>query len=256
MSWWKLFPLEGKTALVTGGSRGIGRAIAELFADAGADVIVSSRTQADLNSVADAIRTWGRRAEAIAADVGKVDDVANLIAEVARRGLAVDILVNNAGIMPVLDGSFSQATPAFWQHVLDVNLRAPFLLSIGVGRSMADRGSGVIINLSTVAAAKPAPSLGPYCVSKAGLNTLTQVLAKELGPKGVRVNTLACGLVASAIGDVTIKNAEAHAFVLEMTPLGRHGQPQEVASAALYLASGAGSFTTGATLVVDGGISA
>jgi NAD(P)-dependent dehydrogenase (short-subunit alcohol dehydrogenase family) len=256
MSWWRLFSLEGKTAFVTGGSRGIGRAIAELFADAGADVIVSSRTQADLNLVADAIRTRGRRADAIAADVGKVEDVTNLLAEVARRGLAVDILVNNAGIMPVLDRSFSQATLAFWQHVIDVNLRAPFLLSIGLGRRMAERGSGAIINVSTVAASKPAPSLGPYCVSKAALNTLTQVLAKELGPKGVRVNTLACGLVESAIGDVTIKNAEAHAFVLEMTPLGRHGQPREIAPAALYLASNAGAFTTGSTLVVDGGISA
>ena len=178
------------------------------------------------------------------------------VAEVARRRLAVDVLVNNAGIMPVLDGPFSEATIEFWQHVMNVNLRGPFLLSTRFGRGMAERGSGAIINVSTIAASRPAPPLGPYCVSKAGLNTLTQVLAKELGPKGVRVNTLACGLVESAIGDVTINNAEAHAFVLEMTPLGRHGQPQEIASAALYLASNAGSFTTGATLVVDGGNSA
>jgi NAD(P)-dependent dehydrogenase (short-subunit alcohol dehydrogenase family) len=168
----------------------------------------------------------------------------------------VDVLVNNAGIMPVVDGPFSEETAESWHHVMDVNLRGPFLLSIRLGRGMAQRGSGAIINVSTVAASRPAPSLGPYCVSKAELNTLTQVLAKELGPQGVRVNTFSCGLVESAIGDVTIKNAEAHAFVLEMTPLGRHGQPQEIAAAALYLASNAGSFTTGTALVVDGGISA
>jgi NAD(P)-dependent dehydrogenase (short-subunit alcohol dehydrogenase family) len=256
MSWWKRFSLDGKTALVTGGSRGIGRAIAELFAEAGAHVVVSSRNRADLHPVVEDIRARGGRADMIAADVGKVEEIENLLAELARHGHAVDVLVNNAGIMPVLDHPFSEATPVSWHHVMDVNLRGPFLLSIRLGRSMAERGAGAIINVSSVAASRPAPSLGPYCVSKAGLNTLTQVLAKELGPKGVRVNALACGLVESAIGDVTIKNAEAHAFVLEMTPLGRHGQPQEIASAALYLASNAGSFTTGTVLVVDGGISA
>jgi dehydrogenase/reductase SDR family member 4 len=256
MSWWKLFSLEGKTALITGGSRGIGRAIAELFAEAGAHVIVSARTRADLDAVTDGIRARGGKAEAIAADVGKVEDVEQLIAELARRGLTVEILVNNAGIMPVLDGPFSEATVESWRHVMDVNLRGPFLLSIRLGRRMAERGSGAIINVGTVAASRPAPSLGPYCVSKAELNTLTQVLAKELGPTGVRVNTLVCGLVESAIGDVTIKDDELYALVLDNTPLRRHGQPREIAAAALYLASNAGSFTTGAALVVDGGISA
>lgn len=256
MSWWNLFSLEGKTALVTGGSRGIGRAIAELFAATGARVVLSSRTQADLDPVAASIRARGGRADVIVADVGKIDEVESLLAELTRRDLAVDILVNNAGIMPVVEGSFSEATPESWHHVMDVNLRGPFLLSVRLGQRMAERGTGAIINVSSVAATRPAPSLGPYCVSKAGLNTLTQVLAKELGPRGVRVNTLACGLVQSAIGDVTIQNPEAHAFVLENTPLGRHGQPQEIAAAALYLASNAGGFTTATALVVDGGISA
>lgn len=256
MNWWKLFSLEGKTALVTGGSRGIGRAIAELFADAGALVIVSSRTRADLDPVAEGIRARGGRADTIATDVGNVQDVEDLVAELARRGHAVDILVNNAGIMPVLEGAFAEATLADWRTVMDVNLRAPFLLSIRLGRSMAARGSGAIINVSSVAASRPAPALGPYCVSKAELNTLTHVLAKEFGPRGVRVNTLSCGLVESAIGDVTIRDDKTYAFVLDNTPLRRHGQPREIAAAALYLASGAGSFTTAATLVVDGGISA
>ena len=120
---------------------------------------------------------------------------------------------------------------------------------------MAERGSGAIINVSSTGAYHATPPLGSYCVSKSGLNTLTQVLAKEFGPKGVRVNTIVCGLVESAMGDWTIKNEAAYAFVLQTTPLGRHGQPREIASVALFLASEAASFTTGAAIFVDGGVS-
>jgi NAD(P)-dependent dehydrogenase (short-subunit alcohol dehydrogenase family) len=256
MQWWEMFSLKGKTALITGGSRGIGRATAELFAEAGAQVIVSSRNRADLDTVAAGIRERGGQAHAIPAHMGKIEEVEHLIAELERRGLAVDVLVNNGAISPVLKGTFCDTTLEYWEKVLEVNLTGPFLLSTRLGQRMAERGTGAIINVSSTSAYHTTPVLGSYCVSKAGLNTLGQILAKEFGPKGVRVNTIVCGLVESAMGDWTMKNEKAYAFVLQSTPLGRHGVPKEIASVALFLASGAASFTTGATLFVDGGISA
>lgn len=256
MSWWELISLEGKTALVTGGSRGIGQAIAELFAEAGAQVIVSSRNRADLEAVAAGICERGGQAHAIPAHMGKIQEVENLIAELERRGLTVDVLVNNGAISPLLKGTFCDTTLEYWEKVLEVNLTGPFVMSTRLGQRMAERGSGAIINVSSVSAGHRTPLLGSYCVSKIGLNTLGQILAKEFGPKGVRVNTIACGLVESAMGDWTIKDETRYAFVLGNTPLGRHGVPRELASVALFFASGAASFTTGATLFVDGGISA
>lgn len=253
MTWWSRFSLEGRTALITGGSRGIGRATAELFAQAGAQVIVSSRNGADLEQVAAAIRASGGRAEAIPAHVGRVEDVEALLAELGRRALQVDILVNNAAISPLMKESFSGTSIEAWQKVMDVNLRGPFLLASRLGRAMAERGSGAIINVSSTGAMRSSPLIGAYCVSKSALNTLTEVFAKEFGPRGVRVNTLTCGLVETAMGDWTIKNEEAYKFCLSLTPLARHSQPDEIAYAALFLASQAGSFVTGENLVVDGG---
>jgi len=255
MPWWELFSLKDKTALITGGSRGIGRATAELFAEAGAQVIVASRNRADLEAVAAGIRERGGQAHAVPTHLGKIDEVTNLLTELERRGLAVDVLVNNGAISPLLKGTFCDTTLEYWEKVLGVNLTGPFLLSTRLGQRMAERGSGAIINVSSVTAYHPTPLLGSYCVSKAGLNTLAQILAKEFGPKGVRVNTIACGLVESAMGDWTIKNETSYAFMMQNTPLVRHGLPREIASVALFLASGAASFTTGATLFVDGGVS-
>jgi NAD(P)-dependent dehydrogenase (short-subunit alcohol dehydrogenase family) len=256
MQWWKMFSLKGKTALITGGSRGIGRATAELFAEAGAQVIVSSRNRADLDTVAAGIRERGGHAHAIPAHMGKIEEVENLIAELERRGLTVDVLVNNGAISPLLKGTFCDTTLEYWEKVLEVNLTGPFVLSTRLGRAMAERGGGAIVNVSSTTAYHTTPLLGSYCVSKAGLNTLAQVLAKEFGPQGVRVNTIACGLVETAMGDWTIKNEKSYAFMMQHTPLARHGLPKEIASVALFLASGAASFTTGATLFVDGGVSA
>lgn len=253
MGWWNRFSLDGKTALVTGGSRGIGASVAELFAQAGARVVVASRNGADLEQVAAAIRASGGRAEAIPAHVGRIEDVEALLAELGRRALHVDILVNNAGISPLMKESFSGTSPELWQKVMDVNLRGPFLLGARLGRAMAERGSGSIINISSTGATRTTPLIGAYCVSKSALNTLTEVFAKEFGPRGVRVNTITCGLVETAMGDWTIRNERAYEFCLSMTPLGRHAQPHEIAYAALFLASGAASFVTGANLAVDGG---
>lgn len=256
MQWWETFSLKGKTALITGGSRGIGRGIAELFAEAGAQVIVSSRNRADLETVAAGIRERGGHAHAIPAHMGKMEEIERLMAELERRELAVDVLVNNGAISPLLKGTFCDTTLEYWEKVLEVNVTGPFLLSTRLGRKMAERGSGAIINISSVSAAHPTPLLGAYCVSKTGLNTLAQVLAKEFGARGVRVNTIAVGLVESAMGDWTMKDEERYKLVLDNTPLARHGVPREIASVALFFASDAASYTTGATLFVDGGVSA
>jgi NAD(P)-dependent dehydrogenase (short-subunit alcohol dehydrogenase family) len=253
MAWWSRFSLEGRTALITGGSRGIGRATAELFAQAGAEVIVSSRNGAALEEVAAAIRAAGGKAQAIPAHMGRLEDVDALLSELERRALRVDVLVNNAGISPLMKEPFSGTSPELWQKVMDVNLRGPFLLAARLGGVMAERGAGSIINISSAGAMRTTPLIGAYCVSKSALNTLTEVFAKEFGPRGVRVNTLTCGLVETAMGDWTIKNEKAYEFCLGMTPLGRHSQPDEIAYAALFLASQAGSFVTGGNLVVDGG---
>lgn len=253
MSWWSTFSLEGRTALITGGSRGIGRAIAELFAQAGAHVIVTSRNSADLDQVVASIREGGGVADAIPAHVGKTADVEALLRELAKRSLDVDVLVNNAAISPVVDGSFSDTSVDLWQKIMDVNLRGPFLLTRRIGAAMAERGAGSIVNISSTGASRTSPLIGAYCISKSGLNTLTEVFAKELGAKGVRVNTLTCGLVETAMGDWTIKNDAAYQFCLNMTPLARHAQPCEIARAALFLASDAAGFVTGTNLAVDGG---
>lgn len=256
MKWWNQFSLEGKTALVTGGSRGIGRAIAELFAQAGAHVVVSSRKLEDLEDVVAGIIAAGGKAEAIPAHVGRIEDVESLLATLKQRGHHVDVLVNNAGTSPPLNGSFSDTPTDAWQKIMDVNLRGPFLLSSRLGRDMMDRGNGgAIINISSVGAKRSSPLIGTYCVSKSALNTLTEVFTKEFGSSGVRVNTISCGLVETAMGDWTIKNDDAYKFCLALTPLGRHSQPSEIAAAALFLASPAASFVTGANLVVDGGAS-
>lgn len=253
MAWWSRFSLEGRTALITGGSRGIGRATAELFAQAGAQVIVSSRNGAALEEVAASIASAGGRAHAIPAHVGRLEDIEILLAELERRALRVDILVNNAAISPLMKEPFSGTSTELWQKIMDVNLRGPFLLASRLGRAMAERGSGSIINVSSTGAVRSSPLIGAYCVSKRAVMGLTEVLAKELGPRGVRVNTLTAGLVETAMGDWTIKDPKAYEFCISMTPLARHSQPDELAYAALFLASQAASFVTGGNLVVDGG---
>jgi len=249
-----ILSLEGKTALITGGSRGIGRAIADLFAEHGAEVILCSRKQESLDEAAAAIRAKGGKAHAIAAHMGKQEDIRALLQKLAARSLNVDVLVNNAGISPPHDEDLVDTTEALWDKIMDVNLKGPFFLSAAIGKQMAERGGGAIVNISTTSALMAQPGIGVYCVSKAGLNMVTRCFARELGPKGVRVNAISCGVIKTAMGDHTLNDPQRFADMMKINPLKRVGYPEEVARTALFLASDASSYSSGVILQVDGGV--
>ncbi len=248
------FSLQGRRAIVTGASRGIGRAIALGFAGAGADVALVSRKLEALRTVAKEIEErTPQRALPIACHVGRAEDVDRMVDEVLREWGAIDILVNNAGTNPVM-GPLADMDPAAWDKIMDVNLKGPYLASARVARAMMERGEGgKIINISSAASLDPAPMLGAYSISKAALNHLTRTFAKECGHARICVNAIAPGLVETQFAAALINNPAIHQSVVRQTPLGRHAQPDEIVGAALLLASSASDFMTGQVVVVDGG---
>ena len=245
-----LFDLTGKVALITGGSRGMGREMALAFAAHSADVIVASRKLDACEAVAAEIRALGRRALPVAANVGRWADCDALIEAAYKEFGRVDILVNNAG-MSLLYGKLSEVTEAMFDKVVSLNLKGPYRLSAVIGERMADGEGGSIINISSVAAVNPAPNAEPYGASKAGLNNLTRSFAFAFGPR-VRVNSIMAGPFLTDIAkawDMEAFNKRAeHSIALK-----RGGQAGEIVGAALYFASAASSYTTGAVLRVDGG---
>jgi NAD(P)-dependent dehydrogenase (short-subunit alcohol dehydrogenase family) len=245
-----LFDLTGKVALVTGGSRGLGRAMALGFAAHGADVIIASRKFDACEAVAAEVRALGRRALPVAAHVGRWDDCDALIQAAYAAFGRVDILVNNAGMSP-LYGRLSEVTEDMFDKVIGVNLKGPFRLSAVIGERMAEGDGGSIINVSSVAAVNPAPRSEPYGAAKAGLNNLTRSFAFAFGPK-VRVNSIMAGPFLTDISkawDMEVFKKRAATSIA----LRRGGEAGEVVGAALYFASAASSFTTGSVLRVDGG---
>lgn len=244
------FDLSGKVALVTGGSRGLGRAMAQAFAEAGAAVIIASRNGEACEEVAAEIAaSTGAKTLGIGAHVGKWDELPALVDRVYEEFGQVDVLVNNAGMSPLYDGVGS-ITEALFDKVMDVNLKGPFRLSVLVGERMAEAGSGSIINISSAASLRPRAHVLPYAIAKAGVNTMTVGLAHTLGPK-VRVNAILAGTFFTDVSkawDMEAFEERAQTFALK-----RGGQPEEIVGAALYLASDASSFTTGSTMAVDGG---
>lgn len=249
-----VFSIEGKTALITGGSRGIGRAIAELFAEQGAEVIVVSRKQDGVDAVANEIIAKGGKAHGIAAHMGDLNAINKLVVTLKEKNLNVDILVNNAGISPPHGLALIDTPPELWDKIMDVNLRGPFFLTTAVAKQMAERGRGSIINMSTTSSLIAQPEIGAYCVSKAAMNTMTGNLARELGPKGVRVNAVACGVINTDMGGLVMNDPELFADAMKMTPLKRIGEPVEIATTALFLACDASSYITGEILAADGGV--
>jgi NAD(P)-dependent dehydrogenase (short-subunit alcohol dehydrogenase family) len=242
-----LFDLSGKVALITGGSRGLGLEMVRAFAAHGADVIIASRKLDNCEAAAAEVRALGRKALAIAAHVAKWDQIDQLIAQAYATFGRIDILVNNAGMSPSVPSH--EVTEELFDKVVGLNFKGPFRLASQIAKRMSDGGGGVIINISSSGALVPLPGAVPYGGAKAALNAMTVSLAHEYAPK-VRVNTISAGPFLTDISKAWPPEARERAN----NALGRPGKPQEVVSSALYLASPAASFTTGAILRVDGGM--
>jgi len=243
-----LFALDGKVALVTGGSRGLGREMVLAFAEAGADVVIASRKAEACQRVAREVQAMGRRALAVGCHVGKWDDIDNLVQAAYQEFGHVDILVNNAGMSPLAPSS-AETSEELFDKVVAVNFKGPFRLCALVGQRMADGTGGSIINVSSSGALMPQPGFGPYAGAKAGLNALTEVFAREYGPS-VRVNTISAGPFLTDIAE----SWPAEHRESSRSALGRPGQPSEIVTTALYLASPASSYTTSSLIRVDGGL--
>jgi NAD(P)-dependent dehydrogenase (short-subunit alcohol dehydrogenase family) len=241
------FDLTGTIALVTGGSRGLGYEMVKAFAAHGADVIVVSRKLDACEQVAAEVRALGRRAQAIACHVGKWSEVERLVEAVYAQWGRVDLLVNNAGMSPLAPSSHETSEELF-DKVIGLNFKGPYRLSALVASRMAAGEGGRIINVSSFASLRPQANLGPYSGAKAALNAITETLAQEYGPK-VRANVLCAGPFLTDISKAWTPEKRATA----PNPLGRPGRPEEIVTAALYLASPRSSFTNGSIVRVDGG---
>lgn len=247
------FSLKGKVAIITGGKRGIGKAIALGFAEAGADVASCSRTIEDgqLQALAEEIQRLGRRSLAIQADVTQKTDVDNMVQQVVSEFGKIDILVNNAGIMirkPLLELSEEE-----WDATLDINLKGYFLCSQAVGKIMVAQKQGNIINIASEQGIRAFGGRGAYPMSKAGVFMLTRVLARELASYNIRVNGIAPGIVKTEMSRTLWSDPEELKRVETMIPLGRLAEPDYMVGAAIFLASDASSYMTGHTVMVDGG---
>lgn len=248
-----LFDLSGRVAVVTGGTRGLGREMVRAFAERGAEVVIASRKQDACDEVATAItEQTGRRAVGVACNVSHWDACDRLVERAYDEFGRVDVLVNNAGMSPLYP-SVDQVTEELFDKVIGVNLKGPFRLAAAIGTRMAEGEGGSIINVSSVAAIRPTPGVLPYAAAKAGLNSLTEGLAHTFGPT-VRVNAIMAGPFLTDVAkawdlDAVQQHAEA------TMALQRAGEPDEIVGAALYLASPASSFCTGAVLRLDGGTS-
>ena len=248
------FSLKGKVAIVTGAKRGIGKAIALGFAEAGADVVVCTCVVegGELEAVADEIRRLGRRSLAIQADIRCKADVENLVQKAMGEFGVIDILVNNAGT--IFRGSLLEHSEEDWDRVIDTDLKGYFFCAQAVGKRMIEQKRGNIINISSIRAVRAAPERGVYCIAKAGDVMLTKVLALELAKYNIRVNSLAPGWVKTKMTEVFQKDPEALKQVEAEILLGRMAEPGEMVGAALFLASDASSYVTGQTIFVDGGL--
>jgi len=248
------FSLEGKVALVTGGSRGIGRAIALTFADAGATVVVSSRKLPDLEEVANEIKAAGGKCLPMASHVAHPDELKSLVDRVKSELGRIDILVNNAGTNPV-QCPILDAEEWAWDVVMNVNLKGVFFLSQLVARIMKEQGGGSIINTASYEGIRPQAQhmIGAYAVSKAAVIMLTRVMAQEWGQYNIRVNAIAPGIVKTRISEALWKESAVGEEAVKKVALGRLAEPEEMAGAVLYLASDASSYVTGEVITVDGG---
>jgi len=248
-----IFSLAGRTALVTGASRGIGEAIAKTLAEHGAKVILTARRIEGLARVTEEIVAGGGSASAIACHLGEMDQISRLFDQIRSEYGKLDILVNNAGTNPFF-GDVLSADEKAWDKTVDVNLKGYFFMSQYAAKIMKDQGGGVIVNVASVNGIRPAPFQGIYSITKAGIISMTQSFAKELAPFHIRVNAILPGLTDTKFSALMIQSPEIMKIILPMIPLNRAGQPEEMAGLVLYLVSDAASYTTGACIPVDGGM--
>ena len=246
------FRLDDKVAIVTGGGRGIGAAICLGYTEAGAHVVPTSRTQAEVEEVAEQVRTRGRRSVAVSTDVTDRASVEALIQRVLDEFGRIDVLVNNAGISP-FRAPIEQIRESGWDKIFAVNVRGCFLCSQVAGRVMIDQGGGVIINVASILGKVPSPGLSAYSASKAAVIAFTTVMAEEWAKYNIRVNALGAGWTATKFTEVLRQDDQSAGEIVARTPLGRFAEPEEMVGGAIFLASDAASFASGETLWISGG---
>ncbi|MGE0086088.1 MAG: SDR family oxidoreductase [Desulfococcaceae bacterium] len=246
------FSLEGKVALITGASRGIGESVSKTLAEYGAHCILVSRKIEALRTVADDIEKKGGKAVAMACHVGYPDSIETLIKEVEDQFGRLDILINNAATNPFF-GHMADADEKSWDKTIAVNLKGPFFMIRHAVELMKKNGGGSIVNVSSVNGKRPAPFQGIYSITKAGLIAMTQAYARELAPYHIRVNALLPGITKTDFSNALIENEKIYKSAMQQVPMARHAEPEEMAGAVLYLVSDAASYTTGSCIVCDGG---
>ena len=253
------FSLKAKVAVITGGGRGIGQAIAFAFAKAGAKVIITSRKAQDLEATANEIKAFGGEAFPLPAHLGKTEEIKKMVDAVMAKYGRIDILVNNAGASPAM-GSVLECDERLWDKLMDINLKAAYFVSQAAANIMVKQGGGKIINIASVDGYNPEPGLSIYSISKAAMRMVTRAFASELIRYNVQVNTIAPGPISTKMMNShwdLLPPEEAKKvkeMVEKMLPSGRIGDPDEIAGAALYLASSASSYTTGSEILIDGGL--
>lgn len=250
-----LFDLDGKVALVTGASRGIGEAIARLLAEYGAHVIVSSRKLEGCQLVADSINDAGGSATAYACHVGSMDEIGALFEQIQANHGRLDILVNNAATNPYY-GHILDTDLASFQKTVDVNVRGYFFMSVEAGKMMREQGQGAIVNTASVAGIQPSPGQGIYAISKAAVINMTRAFAGECGECGIRVNAILPGLTETKFAEALFDNPEFYDEAVRAIPMKRHAVPAEMAGVVLMMVSGAGSYLNGECITLDGGLTA
>jgi len=247
-----MFDLTGKTAIVTGASRGIGEALAKGLAKAGANLVLVSRNMPALQTVSKAIESTGRKALPVAADVANPEDIQRAVENALKAFTRIDILVNNAGVSPVLKKA-EELDLDEWEKIIRVNLTGAFLFCQAAGKVMMKQGGGKIINMASVGAVVGFPRQIAYCASKGGLLQITRVLAIEWVKHNIQVNAIGPAYVETELTKGMRESAVISQNLLQRTPMGRFAKPDEIVGAALYLASDASGYVTGQTLFVDGG---